>query len=114
MSFFQVIHRTTLAAALVSALSLGALAPSARAAQGLLVVSQTNGRVLHYDGATGAFKGVFLSAGLGGLSQVSDLTLGPDGKLYVGSADGVLLTCPRLLCHPLRQSLRELPRCLHS
>src|SRR5262249_11988202 len=90
LSFFQAIRRTALAAALVTALSLGALAPSARGAQGLLVVSRSNGRVLHYDGSTGAFKGVFLSAGAGGLSQVSDLTLGPDGKLYVGSTGGVL------------------------
>jgi para-nitrobenzyl esterase len=73
--------------------ALGALAPSARADLGLLVVSRSNSRVLHYDGATGAFKGVFLSAGTGGLTQPGDSLIGPDGKLYVsllGQPGGVL------------------------
>jgi hypothetical protein len=41
--------------------------------------------VLRYDGSTGAFLDVFVSAGSGGLDQPFGLTFGPDGNLYVSS-----------------------------
>ena len=71
------------------ALTLCALARPARAAMDLLVTSQNNGRVLHYDGATGAYEGVFIANGAGGLSGATALALGTDGKVYVAGKGGV-------------------------
>ncbi len=54
-------------------------------AQDLYVASKTN-EILRYDGLTGAFLGVFVSAGSGGLKGPMDLAFGPDdGMLYVSS-----------------------------
>lgn len=39
--------------------------------------------VKRYDGTTGAFRGVFVAAGVGGISFPFGLTFGPDGSLYV-------------------------------
>ena len=43
------------------------------------------GRVLRYDGTTGAFLAEFVPGGSGGLGLPSALTFGPDGNLYVAS-----------------------------
>jgi DNA-binding beta-propeller fold protein YncE len=42
--------------------------------------------VSFYDGASGRFKGIFVSPGSGGLRQPTGLAFGPDGDLYVSSA----------------------------
>ena len=41
--------------------------------------------VLRFDTLTGAFLGVFVSPGSGGLNGPTGLTFGPDGHLYVAS-----------------------------
>jgi WD40 repeat protein len=41
--------------------------------------------VVRYDGTTGAFIDIFVSAGSGGLSRTQGLAFGPDGNLYVCS-----------------------------
>lgn len=43
--------------------------------------------VYRFDGATGAFISILVTAGSGGLSQPTGLTFGPDGNLYVASFD---------------------------
>jgi hypothetical protein len=43
--------------------------------------------ILKYDGSTGEYLGVFVSAGSGGLSAPVGLTFGPDGHLYVGTTN---------------------------
>ncbi|MBA4374081.1 MAG: hypothetical protein C0402_14615 [Thermodesulfovibrio sp.] len=55
------------------------------AAGDLLVADETNIKL--YNGTTGAFGGVFVAAGSGGLSRPLGMTYGPDGKLYVSSYD---------------------------
>ncbi len=50
----------------------------------LYVASFNTNQVLRYDGATGAFLGVFVAAG-NGLSGPDDIVFGPDGNLYVSS-----------------------------
>src|SRR5262245_47409243 len=58
------------------------------AAGDLLVASFGNDRVMRYDAETGAFKGVFVPTGSGGLTDPEGLALGPqDGDLYVSSYD---------------------------
>ena len=52
----------------------------------LYVASAGNGKVLRYDGTTGAFRGEFVAGGSGGLDHPFGITFGPDGNLYV--ADG--------------------------
>ena len=42
-------------------------------------------QVLRYSGTTGAFLGVFVAVGSGGVSNPRALTFGPDGNLYVAS-----------------------------
>jgi outer membrane protein assembly factor BamB len=49
------------------------------------VMSERSNQVLRYDGASGAFLGVFVAAGSGGLDIAENLTFGPDGNLYVCS-----------------------------
>jgi DNA-binding beta-propeller fold protein YncE len=52
----------------------------------LFVASFETDAVLRYDGRTGAYEGVFVSAALGGLNGPDAGTkFGPDGKLYVPS-----------------------------
>jgi len=51
----------------------------------LLVTSRFTDQVLSYDGASGAFLGVFCQGG--GLDNPVGLTFGPDGNLYVASGD---------------------------
>src|SRR6266566_4598731 len=50
---------------------------------GLLAVDSANDSVLSFDPATGAFRGVFISAGSGGLGNPVQVVFGPDGNLYV-------------------------------
>jgi streptogramin lyase len=57
----------------------------ATACAGFLVSSINTGQVLAYDSTTGAFNGVFVGAGSGGLSAPYELVFGPNGNLYVGA-----------------------------
>src|SRR5205085_7993505 len=50
------------------------------------VSSGNTNQVLRYGGTTGAFLGVFVAAGSGGLNNPRALTFGPDGNLYVSSS----------------------------
>lgn len=55
-------------------------------AQAALLVGNTRGdNVVMIDEKTGAYLGDFIAAGSGGLTDPDDLTLGPDGKVYVSS-----------------------------
>ena len=48
-------------------------------------------QVMRFNGQTGAFVDTFVLAGSGGLGDISDMTFGPDGKLYIlCSAQGIL------------------------
>jgi len=51
----------------------------------LYVTSFGTNEVLTYDGGSGAFLGVFVAAGSGGLLGPRQLTFGPDGNLYVAN-----------------------------
>ena len=57
----------------------------AQAANVVYVSSFDNDSVLKFDADTGAFLGVFVPAGSGGLNGPTGLTFGPDGHLYVSS-----------------------------
>ena len=58
-----------------------------RASNGnLIVASRGSSQVLEYNGATGAFVGVLVASGAGGLSQPYGMAIGPNGNLYVASA----------------------------
>ena len=54
----------------------------------LLVSSAATSEVKRYDGATGAFKSVFVTAGSGGLEEAEGLTFTPSGNLLVSSELG--------------------------
>lgn len=70
---------------LATALAL-ALAPAVPNAGGdLLVTSWNNGGIYRYDGTSGAFVGVFVTPGSGGLANPHSACFGPDGNLYVTS-----------------------------
>lgn len=58
--------------------------PAARAS--MLVSSFSNDTILRYSASTGAFEGVFVPPGSGGLDGPWGLTFGPDGNLYVSSS----------------------------
>jgi hypothetical protein len=62
--------------------------PSGRGAGSLdlYVNDEDTGSILRYDGTTGAFLGVFVSGGSGGLGTSAGFVFGPDGNFYV--ADG--------------------------
>jgi streptogramin lyase len=49
----------------------------------------TPGGVLRYNGRTGAFTGMFIAPRSGGLIKPLTVLFGPEGDLYVGSADAV-------------------------
>src|SRR5262249_58049319 len=51
------------------------------------VGSENTNEVLRYDGITGAFKGVFVTAGSGGLARPAGIIFGGDGNLYVASVN---------------------------
>jgi hypothetical protein len=61
-----------------------ASAPGLKAAD-LLVNSLASQNVLRYDGSTGAFKGVFIPSGTGGVGFTNGITYGPDGNVYLSS-----------------------------
>lgn len=64
---------------------------TAEAARPVVWVGNTHTHdIVRFDGETGAFLGVFIPAGLAGMMSPDDLTLGPDGALYVtaGANDG--------------------------
>ena len=71
---------------LTAALSFAALlAGAAPARAALLVGSSATNQVLSYDETTGAFLGVFVAAGSGGLAGPQGLAFGPGGDLFVAS-----------------------------
>jgi len=43
---------------------------------------------MRYDGTTGAFIGVFVTAGSGGLDEAEGMAFGPNGNLFVASELG--------------------------
>jgi hypothetical protein len=45
----------------------------------LLLSSAATSEVKRYDGTTGAFKSVFITAGLGGLNEAEGMDFGPNG-----------------------------------
>jgi hypothetical protein len=50
----------------------------------LFLAAAGSGDVLRFDGFTGAYKGIFIPAGTGGLTTPSAPGIGPDGLFYVG------------------------------
>jgi DNA-binding beta-propeller fold protein YncE len=62
--------------------------PSGRNPSGLdlYVSDERTGSILRYDGTTGAFLGVFVPHGSGGLGSPTGLVFGPDGYLYVSDS----------------------------
>lgn len=50
----------------------------------LFLASAGSGDVLRFDGFTGAYKGIFIAAGTGGMTTPSAPGIGPDGLFYVG------------------------------
>ncbi len=78
-------HTATRAAWRLSIAGVLALVP-ALGAQAALLVSNTRGdNVVMIDDKTGAYLGDFITAGSGGLTDPDDVTIGPDGKVYVSS-----------------------------
>jgi DNA-binding beta-propeller fold protein YncE len=53
----------------------------------LYVCAADSSSIFRYDGTTGAFKGVFVPSGSGGLTTPQGLAFGPDGNLYVASGN---------------------------
>ena len=51
----------------------------------LLASSYTTDNVLKFNDTTGAYEGVFISAGSGGLDQPQGFVFGNDGKFYISS-----------------------------
>ena len=70
---------------LLYALALLTLAAPVASATTLLVGNTQTGNIVRYDASTGAYLGEFIPAGTGGLQQPDDLTIGPDGLLYITS-----------------------------
>jgi len=70
-------------------LTLASLAyvPQAQARSEMFVGNALANSVEEYDGRTGVFIITFVSSGSGGLSGPQNLTVGPDGNLYVTSHD---------------------------
>ena len=52
----------------------------------LFVAHSASNEILRYDAATGAFLGIFVTKGSGGLSKPTDLTIDATGDLYVISS----------------------------
>jgi len=53
----------------------------------LYVAAAHEGAIYRYDGTTGAFKGVFVTAASGGLDSPQGMAFGADGNLYVASGN---------------------------
>jgi hypothetical protein len=54
----------------------------------LFVSSAATSEVKRFDGTTGAFRGKFVTAGLGGLEEAEGVIFGPNGNLFVASELG--------------------------
>lgn len=52
----------------------------------VFVSANRGGQVLRFDGFTGAYKGVYIDKGVGGLTNPSAPNFGPDNLVYVGDA----------------------------
>jgi sugar lactone lactonase YvrE len=74
-----------LGAALAAALALAACGDSPPSPETVLVGNTRGHNVVSLNSSTGAFLGDFIAAGSGGLTDPDDLTVGPDGHLYVSS-----------------------------
>jgi hypothetical protein len=62
----------------------------------LYVSEERLGRILRYNGSTGAYLGAFVDGGSVGLGSPVGLTFGPDGNLYVADG-GFFGSTPRVL-----------------
>jgi len=60
--------------------------PTTLLAGDIYVANIRSNSVSRYDGATGAFKSVFVDPEEGGLMAPTGIAFGPDGNLYVGSS----------------------------
>lgn len=64
----------------------------------LLVLDRVaSGSVLRFDSTTGAFLDIFVPKGSGGLSYPNDITVGPDGNLYISQTPGADYTSATVL-----------------
>ena len=54
----------------------------------LFLSSAATSEVMRYDGTTGDFEGVFITAGSGGLNEAEGMAFGPNGNLFVASELG--------------------------
>src|SRR5215831_11280970 len=70
---------------LILAITFGTLMPHAHAEPTRLFICNSANNSVEVFGKTGTFKTVFVSPGSGGLNQPQNLTMGPDGNLYVTS-----------------------------
>lgn len=64
-----------------------AAAPGSAATQYYLVSGYVSDNVVRYNALTGEFMDVFVAGGSGGLNAPEGLAIGPDGNLYVASAN---------------------------
>jgi sugar lactone lactonase YvrE len=75
--------------ALLSIFTLLGLAASK--AEAALLIGSSSNNIIVFDESTVTFQGNFVTPGLGGLRAPDDLTIGPDGNVYVSSGgDGDL------------------------
>ena len=58
---------------------------AAKADATLLIGNSDSNTIITFDERTGTFQGNFVTPGLGGLRAPDDLTIGPDGNVYVSS-----------------------------
>ncbi|PSB34678.1 PEP-CTERM sorting domain-containing protein [Stenomitos frigidus] len=58
---------------------------AAKADAALLIGNSESNTIIIFDESTGTFQGNFVTPGLGGLRAPDDLTIGPDGNVYVSS-----------------------------
>ena len=78
-------HTALRLASRLSLASLLSLLPALGAHAALLVGNTRGDNVVMIDEKTGAYLGDFIAAGSGGLTDPDDVTLGPDGKVFVSS-----------------------------